>query len=518
MEVWLQKSNGDGSWSEVSGDDAWQYFKVATPNPGPSSAKTFTWNYGQLQLPPNTDFRVFGYVYIYNQGGGNQGVFPLYSTLGNINSGAANDSPRAVFPTDRPRINPTQATVGKSYSIKADGYDDNGNLGFIIVWKDGVPFANNPTGSSANSYYASAANDSIEPTPGTVTYTALAQDYYDATSAVETWTVTILDRDDQPGVGSINATINLGQSFTPTYLGGAGFGGWQFVVAGNTNFDASTSNNTGTISPNGTWSPSWTPTSGGTYSFYVTRNGDGDYKPSGIAGPYTLTVIGPVVADTPPSASIYATSTMMTVGQTPMIYANFLDGSGLGVLTSTNIDSPAGNPLPGQDGTRALSRSYSFTPTAAGTSTFAAQGYSLLNGLKTLATVNVTVIATANTSPTASIYATLNTIAVGQAVMIYASFADGGGSGYLTGTNIDSPAGNALPGQDGTRSLVRSYGFTPTAAGTYTFAARGASALNGWQTLASVSVTVVNSGYPPLKVRIVAPANAEKSGQGYIVR
>ncbi len=357
MEVWLQKSNGDGSWSEVSGGNAWQYFKVATPNPGPSSAKTFTWNYGQLQLPPNTDFRVFGYVYIYNQGGGNQGVFPLYSTFGNINSGAANDSPRAVFPTDRSEINPTQATVGKFYSIQADGYDDNGNLGFIIVWKDGVPFANTPTGSSANSYYASATDDSIEPTPGTVTYTALAQDYYDATSAVETWTVTILDRDDQPGVGSINATINLGQSFTPTYIGGAGFGGWQFVVAGNTNFDASTSNNTGTISPNGTWSPSWTPTSGGTYSFYVTRNGDGDYKPSGIAGPYTLTVIGPVVAGTPPSASIYATSTMMTVGQTTMIYANFLDGSGLGVLTATNIDSPAGNPLPGQDGTRALSRS-----------------------------------------------------------------------------------------------------------------------------------------------------------------
>ena len=38
MEVWLQKSNGDGSWSEVSGGNAWQYFKVATPNPGPAVA------------------------------------------------------------------------------------------------------------------------------------------------------------------------------------------------------------------------------------------------------------------------------------------------------------------------------------------------------------------------------------------------------------------------------------------------------------------------------------------------
>ena len=510
MEVWLQLQESDGSWKTFLPA---QYFAVNTPNPGPSERQTFTWFRTVL---PNQNYRVFGYVYIYNQGGSNQGRFPIFSTIGPINTGAANNPPRVSFPTDEPDINPTQRIVGQLYTISANGEDDNFNLAEVRIYKNGEPFAFNPvSGESGNS-----ANTTSDSTPGVVTFTAQSEDSYGALSPVAEWEVTILDRDDQPGVGSINATINLGQSFTPTYIGGAGFGGWQFVVAGNTNFDASTSNNTGTISPNGTWSPSWTPTSGGTYSFYVTRNGDGDYKPSGIAGPYTLTVIGPVVAGTPPSASIYATSTMMTVGQTTMIYANFLDGSGLGVLTSTNIDSPAGNPLPGQDGTRALSRSYSFTPTAAGTYTFAAQGYSLLNGLKTLATVtvNVTVIATANTSPTASIYATLNTIAVGQAVMIYASFADGGGSGYLTGTNIDSPAGNALPGQDGTRSLVRSYGFTPTAAGTYTFAARGASALNGWQTLASVSVTVVNSGYPPLKVRIVAPANAEKSGQGYIVR
>jgi plastocyanin len=296
MEVWLEQQAGDGSWNAP--DTNPKYWRIDTPNPGPSGSHTF--DLGTFSLSPNVNYRVFGYVYMYNQGGSNQGAFPLYSTIGTINTGSANDAPRVFFTPPTGATNPSQITVGQTYKISADAEDDNRNLSVVRIWKNGVPFAFNPVSDATGN----SQNNTSDSTPGTVTFTAQAEDLSGATSSTETWTVTILDRSDQPGISSANAGITLGQSFTPVYNGGAGSGGWQFVIAGQTNWDGSASTNTGTQLGNGSWSPSWTPTSAGTYTFYVTRNGDSYFKPSGVAGPYTLTVYGtPTVSwiSTPPS-------------------------------------------------------------------------------------------------------------------------------------------------------------------------------------------------------------------------
>jgi hypothetical protein len=41
MDLWLQKQESDGSWSEVGVNRG--YERVGTPNPGPSQSYTYSW-------------------------------------------------------------------------------------------------------------------------------------------------------------------------------------------------------------------------------------------------------------------------------------------------------------------------------------------------------------------------------------------------------------------------------------------------------------------------------------------
>ena len=299
--VWIEKQDANGEWNPIMRGDkllSTNYQYINTPNPGPSEGFSAEWDFDPLE--PNQNYRLFGYVYMYNQGGGDQGAFALSSTLGPINTGPANDPPRVRFANSSFSTNPTQFRLGQSYLIKAEAEDDNSNLSVVRIWKNGAPFAFGDASGAAGS----SENTTSDSTPGTVTFTAQAEDLRGAVSDTITWTVEILDRSDQPAVSSENAGILLGQSFTPAYHGGAGSGGWQFAVAGSTGWDGSASNNTGTQLPGNVWSASWTPPTPGNYTFYISRNGDDDYKASSIAGPYTLTVYGtPTVAwtSTPPA-------------------------------------------------------------------------------------------------------------------------------------------------------------------------------------------------------------------------
>ena len=296
MDVWLEKEQPDGSWIVVdnspnlsSNPGNGTTKKTATPNPGPGNAETYTWTFNHFN--PSEHYRVFVYVYIWNQGGGGQGDYPIYSWTNTIDTLAANDAPRIAFTsstgTGQGAVNPSTMAVGQPYVISADAEDDNGNLLFVDIYKDGQPFAlNTVSGATGNSQNSTSDN-----TPGTVTYTAQAKDTLGATSPLATWTVTILPKTDQQGVSSQDESILLGQSFTPGYLGGSGGGNWQFVVGGLTNWDTS-SGNVGTLLPSGAWASSWTPPVAGTYAFYVWHNGDASYNPSPTTGPYTLTVYG----------------------------------------------------------------------------------------------------------------------------------------------------------------------------------------------------------------------------------
>jgi hypothetical protein len=98
-------------------------------------------------------------------------------------------------------------------------------------------------------------------------------------------------------------------------------------------------------------------------------------------------------------------------------------------------------------------------------------------------------------TPTGSISADQTNIAVGQSTTIHASFAcDTVDGDTISNTNIDQPLGTPVPGSDGSAQTSRSYVFTPSVAGTYTFYARMQTQSFGWNTYGTVNVTV---GAPP---------------------
>lgn len=303
FDVWLEASTG-GDWSPVGENGGLPdgagsaYCPVNTPNPGPSPAYQFQWTFDSTPLPPNTDFRVFVYVYLYNQGGGSQGNFYVASSLGTVSTGSANDPPVIAWDSAYGSLNPTSVGAGQSYTVSATATDDNGNLAAVQIWRDGQPFA---ASGGGDGWSASAAGGAADP-PGAVTYTAQATDAAGAVSSLISLVVSTVGLQAQPPVASLDASLDLGSSFTPTELGGAGSGGWQFAIGDYTNFNGGATDDSGTDLPDGTWVPAWTAPAAGTYAFWVSHNGDASYSPSAIAGPYTLTVVTPV-APAPPDDS-----------------------------------------------------------------------------------------------------------------------------------------------------------------------------------------------------------------------
>jgi len=301
MDVWLEASTNGGDWS-VAGENSGladgagsAYQPINTPNPGPSPAYRFQWTFDDTPLPPETSFRVFVYVYLYNQGGGSQGNFYVASSVGTVNSGLADDAPLISWDASDGAVNPTAVAAGQTYLISATATDDNGNLTAVQVFRNGSAFA---AAGGGDGWTSTAAGSSADPA-GTVTYTAQATDAAGLTSAIITWTVTTAALQNQPPVASVDASIDLGQAFTPVESGGAGSGGWQFAIGGYTNFNAGATADVGTDLPAGGWVSAWTASAAGSYAFWVSRNGDASYLPSAIAGPYTLTVIDPNAAGTP---------------------------------------------------------------------------------------------------------------------------------------------------------------------------------------------------------------------------
>jgi hypothetical protein len=137
--------------------------------------------------------------------------------------------------------------------------------------------------------------------PGTGTYSFWIAHNADSnynTAIAGPYTLTVTQG--TQNVSSQNASISEGQyggtSFTPSYSGGQGTGGYQFCIAGQTNWSPGVGQPTGTDNPSGGWQSSWMPVGppySAQYSFYVANNGDSNYQTSNYAGPYTLTVSGP---------------------------------------------------------------------------------------------------------------------------------------------------------------------------------------------------------------------------------
>jgi len=200
-------------------------------------------------------------------------------------------------------VSSSNATIsyGSSFTPSYSGGSGTGGWQFSVQ-----SYTTWDTGTSTNSgtYTSSWSSSWTPPAAGTYTF-CVARDgdsNFNSSGSSSSYTLTV-SKISQASVSSSNATINFNgttqtyPAFTPSYSGGSGSGGWQFCVAGYTGWDSGASSNTGTSSGSGgtgTWSSSWTPSSPGTYSFWVVRDGDTDYNTATVAGTYTLTVNGPV--------------------------------------------------------------------------------------------------------------------------------------------------------------------------------------------------------------------------------
>jgi hypothetical protein len=449
MDIFLEQQDSSGNWDVISG----QYQYVGTPNPGPSASYNFVWYYNPNQFPPNTNFRVFVYVYIYNQGGGSQGDWPIYSTTNVVNTGAANDAPRISWTAASGAINPTQVQAGQTYIVSADGQDDNGNLVAVSINKDGQPFA---YAGGGNGYAGNSQNPTSD-SSATHTFTAWATDSYGATSPTITWQVQVVGKSNQAPVSSSNVSFPyFSQNFTPSYYGGSGSGAWQFCVADYTNWDGGNSSYAGTNlgpspgnSPEADWVPSWTPPAPGTYQFWVAKDGDSNYNPSGAAGLYTLTV----TPASPVGSFDGVVPTSVTQGQTisgsgwaadaqmgaPLSSVQILvDGGANGSIAATlggsRPDVQSANLSWGHWSPHDLTDSgwgfsYSTGGLSQGTHTFTAVAYDYAYGVSaTIGSQSFTV--TAPVAQTVTISPASQTIYAGTAIAFTAA---GGANGYVWG-------------------------------------------------------------------------------------
>lgn len=447
MDVWLEQQDSSGNWNAVAG----QYQPVNTPNPGPSPSYAFTWNYAPF--PPYTNFRVFIYVYIYNQGGGSQGDFPIYSTTAVVNTGAANDAPRIAWSSSYGSTNPTQVQSGQTYTISADGQDDNGNLVAVSINKNGQPFA---YAGGGNGYSGNSQNPTSDAV-GTETFTAWATDSFGAQSPTITWTVTVVGKSNQAAVASSNASFPFySQNFTPSYSGGSGSGAWQFCIAGYTNWDGGASAYSGTNlgpspgnSPSANWVPAWSPPAPGSYQFWVAKDGDANYNPSNIAGAYTLTVtpaspvgsfdgVGPNPVTQGQSISGSGWAADAQLGAPVSSVQILVDGGASGSLSASlggyrpdvqSANTSWGHWSPSNVTNSGWSFSYNTSGLSQGGHTFTAVAYDSSYGVSsTIGSQSFTV--SAPLGQTVSIAPTYQAINPGQAVTFNAS---GGANGYVWG-------------------------------------------------------------------------------------
>lgn len=396
--------------------------------------------------------------------------------------------PGAVF---KPRV-----TATTSYST----------LGSIHIYS-GPPDADYNSYTNAQAFAGTTtATATVDGNPVTAgadgsTYTFYARaetsspKYYSAAYGPITFTVQGINDSTFVSPQSVPSVVYTGQVFPVSQT-------WQNT--GSKTWSTASNYNLGAQNPqdNGTWGAgryaqagAVAPNATQTYTFNLTAPGTvGAYNfqsrmvQDGVEwfGAYSPNVA--INVANRPTVAITADQTTIELGQSTTIRASFATDSAHGdAMGGTNIDYPLGTAL--NDSTAQPSRTYAFSPSSTGTYTFYARMYTTAsNGWQTYGTVTVTVVP----RPSASISAGQPTIYVGQNTTISASFASDSAHGdSLGGTNIDMPLGTGLG--DGSAQATRSYTFSPTAVGTYTFYARMYTTLSGgWQTYGSVTVTVAN--------------------------
>jgi hypothetical protein len=395
-EIWVEGSSGGGWPGDIEGYSGVYAVNV---NSGTPPGGGWSWSKQCQAVAPGTQFRAFGYCYMYNQGGGRQGEYALYSwtapvavpspvpmtpptsadstaTFGvawtpsvsggegtgaylfcvggqtnfatlstpwvpgaagtygfwvgqmpdGTNSGnvvdprigemEVNPVPYSLTVNPAPLNQVTSAnaaiTVGQSWTPDYSGGTPGAGPFVFAVWGQ-TNFGYSPT-SLTGSWTPSAAgiyNFNVGQQTGGPNYTGNATDPNVGPMEVNPVPYIVTVSKASQGVGSADAALVYGQSFTPAYfqLGGSGSGLFQFCIVNRTTFDGGATLDTGTSDParGGAWESSWPSPPAGTYQFMVAEDGNSAFNPANPGTNYTLTVNPadpPAVAVSPSSASV----------------------------------------------------------------------------------------------------------------------------------------------------------------------------------------------------------------------
>ncbi|MCE9586280.1 hypothetical protein K8R04_03100 [Candidatus Uhrbacteria bacterium] len=248
------------------------------------------------------------------------------------------------------------------------------------------------------------------------------------------------------------------------------------------------STGTATLTWSSTDADSWTQiNNAGTFtgssgSFTVPRTATTNYScyamgPSGSDGWHSaiLTVTAP---NTPTASIASSIGSSMRVGDSTTITATFTGASG-DPITAANIDSPVGTGLAAN--TTPGTKTYTFTPTSAGTYTFYARAQTTY--YTSWATYNSVTVTVTNPAPTCTLSVSPSTVTQGQ----YATLS--WTSTYATSGTISPTVGSVSPVSSGSTSV------SPQTSTTYTGSFTGAGGTASCNSSAGVTLTVT---CPPL--------------------
>jgi hypothetical protein len=260
-ELWVEENDGPG----------WPGTLVAHTNPPPAvnvnsgNENQGSWSYAcafQQGLAPGTQFRVFGYCYMYNQGGGQQGEYALFSWMGPV-----------TVPAPAPMTPPTSgnATIqlGVSWAPAVSGGEGSGPYVYCVAGATNFQLDSAPWTPSAAGTYTFYVGQLVDGTNvGNITDPNVGEMELNYSA----YTLTVTPAPMSPPTSS-DAAIPYGQSWAPSVAGGTGTGAYVYCVAGYTNYQPVTI--------------SWTPPAAGTYTFYV-----GQLAGAGYAGNVTDSLVG----------------------------------------------------------------------------------------------------------------------------------------------------------------------------------------------------------------------------------
>ena len=342
--------------------------------------------------------------------------------------------PANTAPTIAWTSTPGTVASGQTYTISAHGYDADGNLAGVNIWRNGSAFA---FAGGGNGTDGDSGNSSTDTGPLSVTYTADAVDSNGARSGTISQTVTI--GAPQTVSASISASPATGTVPGSTTISWSSSNATAVSVSGNGLTSSATS---------GTQAVSGLPV--GTHTYTVTAQGAG--------GPVTQSAtftVGPA-ANTPPTISWNTTPGTVASGQSYTISAHGHDPDGN--LTEVNVwrNGVAYAFAGGGNGTDGDSGNPS-TDTGPLTVTYTADAVDS-NGARS-GTISQTVTVSAPAAVAASISASLaNVTAPGSTTITWSSV--NATSVSVSGNGLVSSAANGSQAVSGIPAGVYSYTIT----------------------------------------------------------